>query len=195
MKKIIQKIKNLSNLKKVIILIIILIFLGGILSLVNKKIGLKEEKTEKISPQIKEILILPDGWSIIAERDGVELKIEKESERMIKPTIVLIKSTKKEANNDLYLEKIIQGAKYAIPSLQITTNQPADQDGFYIRNLRGFYYNGRYQVNLKQRLVIKNNEVWTLTASYDPKEKLLEKEIEKIFDSVYQAKILNSSQF
>lgn len=132
---------------------------------------------------------LPSDWHQV-DSENNQLKLEKTTESGLKPEIVLIKSEKTD-NSDpkTYSNKIIAGAKSALPSLRYTSDKTEDENGLYLKTLSGYYYNQKNKILLSQRLYIKDSQVYTLTASYDDPQ--LESEINSIFDSIVSRHLPN----
>ena len=125
-------------------------------------------------------LDLPTGW---AKSDDtlVALKIEKQVESGYKPVVTLIKSTSDITDPKLYIDNLIAGAKSAIPSLRVTSDQRGNLDNYYLATIDSFYYNSGLKINSLQKVYIKDNQVFTLTASYTDD---IITEINKIFDTI-----------
>lgn len=190
-----KKPKRLAWKKRDILIslavVLILVFLAiraGILPGREKLEKLTQYKLEieKPTPIVEEFKV-PQGWKRV-EKDGekVELKLEKETKAKIKPIIVLIKSETKETDFASYVDKLIKGAKSALPSLRINSDEEVEKQAYYGRGLTGYYYKGYNRVDIKQTIYIKDNQVYTITASTDPAEtEALKDEIESIFDSIF----------
>ncbi|MFA6249955.1 MAG: hypothetical protein WC686_00435 [Candidatus Shapirobacteria bacterium] len=131
---------------------------------------------------------LPPGWSMATPSAGNTLKLVKETQDKVKPSIVLITSAyTSDLSESKYADTIIKGARSALPSLTFTINRSENVGSFYVRHLQGTYINARNQVRVKQRLYIQNKTVSTLTASYLPQN--LDAEIDTIFDAIFTDKI------
>jgi hypothetical protein len=75
--------------------------------------------------------------------------------------------------------------------LVITRDQIKEQDGFFVRELGGYYYNGPDMIALKIYIYIKNKTVYTVTASRDYRDSSVMQEIDSIITSVYNS-IINT---
>ena len=149
----------------------------------------RQDRQIDLQPEPKEEVILPNGWAVSAvSQEDFELKIEKRAEdSLIRPTIVLISSDFEGENQEQYLDQLIAGAKRAIPSLRITQDELDQQNGWITRDLVGFYQTGGDRINLRQRVYIKDSQVYTITASYgvsEPEE--ISDQIDQIFDQVFE---------
>jgi hypothetical protein len=124
---------------------------------------------------------LPDNWKTV-ENSTVALKLEKTVNQGLKPEIVLINSVSKDALTPAkYIDRLLAGAKSAIPSLRITKDQRSTDKDIYSATVSGYYFNNKTKVNLLQRIYIKGETVSTLTASFADG---LESEINPILDSI-----------
>ena len=136
---------------------------------------------------VEQKLNLPESWKQV-ESSAVAFKLEKNVVQGIKPQITLVKSESKDALlPKSYVEKLIAGAKSAIPSLRldpVKTNQDGD---IYTAMISGFYYNQKTKISLIQRIIIKDQTVYTLTASFTGDEAL---EANQILDSIVKEKVL-----
>jgi len=130
---------------------------------------------------------LPSGWSVMEKDNGnLKIKLEKESSDKVKPIIVLIESTTKETDPQVYVDKLVRGLRAAFPSMKINRDEEKKEEGQYQRSLNGWYYNGANKVAVEQRIIIENEKVSTLTASFwaETGDKTLAEEIETIFASL-----------
>jgi hypothetical protein len=177
--------KNVAILLFVVLLIVFGIFTLKTNSNKNTKKDVVIEKTVTPTP-VK--INLPEGWTdVTAQTEEVEAKVEKTVDFGVKPTVILLKSQIQEQNTVAYVDKIIQGAKSAISTLTYTTDKTEEKDGFYVRNLQGYYLNGDTRVNVMQRMYVKGNKVYTITASYG--DATVEEEVQKVMAEIYEAKI------
>lgn len=136
---------------------------------------------------------LPNGWSYSSDTDGVEIKLEKQSDQTVKPGIVLIKSDlPQNITPKNYVDKLINGAKATLTSFRVVQNIETDGFGYYLRSLQGNYLISQQQINLLQRIYVIDGQVFTLNASYLPSETNIETEIEQIFDSLIEPEISSS---
>jgi len=163
----------------VIIIFILLIVLAFIFRF-NKDKLLQFGKNNPDQVQTTVVLNLPVGW-IKSDDTLVALKIEKQVESGYKPIITLIKSTSRITAPKLYIDNFIAGAKSAIPSLRLTSDQRDDSDDYYLATIESFYYNNGLKINSLQKVFIKDNQVFTLTASYTDD---ITGEINQIFDTI-----------
>lgn len=136
---------------------------------------------------------LPEGWFKTDEdSQGVLLRFEKGSNTQIRPTVVLIESLTEEKNATDYTDRLINGAKKTLTSLKFERDEIGEEDGYFVRDLSGFYINGGKKIGIRQKLYIKDGKVHTLTASfeYEIKDENLKVEIENIFALLATSKIL-----
>lgn len=158
----------------ILILVLVIIFLltiNGIKELKEKEV--REEKQTKIEN------ILPSGWEKSETQEGI--KISKKVESGLVPMITLEK-TENEEEFVAYTNKLIAGAKAAIPSLKYIGDKISeDKNG---RFLEGFYYNQKKRVVIKQNLYQKEKYLYTITASFENQE--MSGEINKIFERLVQ---------
>lgn len=141
-------------------------------------------KSNQISEEQK--LGLPDSWTKV-EDAKVEYKLEKKVEKGLKSEIVLIKSESKDASNPTkYVDRLVAGAKSTIPTLRISTNKRSSENEIYLAVISGYYYNQKNIINLAQRVYIKGETVYTLTASFGDD---LTAEIDQIMDAVVKEKV------
>lgn len=167
--------------------VVILVIVFSIAFYSSKK---KSELTKKAaSTQMESKVELPASWSLLGDTAGAEQKAEKKTENGFKPTVVLIKSKTQEQNPEEYIEKLIQGAKSALPTLQITNDVKTQRDGFTARVMQGNYYNGNEKIYLKQTVLMKGEDVYTLTGSYNTQDGDLEKQIDQVFEYLYENNI------
>jgi hypothetical protein len=148
----------------------------------NKNVAVSPTKTATLSAQLQ----LPPLWEQKNDVPGFEMKAVKKTITKIKPVVNLVKTTKKDEDQKTYVDKMIKGAKSSFPSLVITKDNLEEKDGFYIRELTGYYYNGKNKISLLMNIYIKKDTVYTLTAAKDSTDNTTTNdEITKIFASVY----------
>lgn len=130
---------------------------------------------------------LPVGWKKV-ESDNLKtkLKLEKDSQDKIKPTIVWQEiETQAGKNQAEYVDSLIKGARSVFPSLVFTTNQPEEREDGYLRNLGGYYFNGSNKVGIKQQILAGKDKIQVLTASYlFAKQSDYSDDINKIFNDI-----------
>ena len=171
------------NLKKyiTIALIVIAIVLGFIIS--RKAFN---KPTIETPPTVEQLLKLPETWKNVADSD-VALKLEKTVTSGLKPQIVLIKSSSKDALTPAkYTDRLIAGAKSAIPSFRVADDKRYSAENNYSAIITGYYYNKNIKISLIQRVYIKGEEVNTLTASFVGD---INSEIESVLDNIVTEKI------
>lgn len=189
-KQSLSMIKQVFTRNKPYLSVLLLIaVIGGILFFASNA---ADEVTDHppSTPMPVDKISYPEGWSEIDD-EGVVLKVQKNDETKVVPTVVLVSSTAEIEDPAKYLDSLIQGAKLAIPSLVIETESSQEANGFYIRELSGYYFNGLDKVGIKQRAFVKDNNVYTLTASflYSDDTPQLAQDIEEIFSKIYELKI------
>jgi hypothetical protein len=170
-------------MKKYIVALVIVAILVGFI--VSRKPFQKESLVgQQISRE--QLLGLPETWKSIGDTT-VALKLEKTVDGTVKPQIVLINSSSKDALTPAkYTDRLVAGAKSAVPTLRIITDKRNAAENNYSALISGYYFNGKTKINLLQRIYIKGESVSTLTASYTGE---LEAEINRILDSIVQEKI------
>jgi hypothetical protein len=144
-------------------------------------------------PASSQISGLPEGWQEETSPGNMIKLVKQSGSDSIKPTIVLIKS-KREGSLDYrtYVNRLLSGAKSAIPSLKIIQNETLSDTSPYTRFLKGSYLNNRQQINILQQITIQDDKVFTLTASYLPSG--LEAEINSIMSTVSQELVIPAIQ-
>ncbi|MFZ2152449.1 MAG: hypothetical protein WAV41_00125 [Microgenomates group bacterium] len=169
--------------KYIVLLIVLAIGVGYFMS----KNTFKGQTDIKTPPTIEQQLGLPNGWTKV-ETSDTDLKLEKKVEASLQPQIVFKQIVSDEATSPAkYTNTIIAGARSAIPSLKITDDKRSSTDTLYTALITGSYLNRGQKVNILQRVYIKSNNVFVMTASYNGD---LSDEINKIFDSLVKEKSL-----
>ena len=165
------------------IALIIVIALGVGYFMSRKTFGPRTEIKEAITEE--QLLKLPDAWTKIEDKD-VNLKLEKKVDSGLRPQIVF-----KEVQSDdaltpaKYTDRIIAGAKSAIPSLKINSDMRNSLEKYYSAFISGTYTNKGQKINLMQRVYIKDKTVYVMTASYIGD---LSTEVGQIFDNLAREK-------
>jgi len=132
---------------------------------------------------------LPEGWSISSQDSpDFSLKLEKKAkDSLLRPTIVLIESEAEFENEQDYVDSLIAGAKRTIPSLKLNSEKK-EANGFAAWNLSGFYYTGGDRIEIIQRLYLKDNKVYSLTASFLADDQIVD-EINAIYQEIFEKRI------
>lgn len=189
-KQNLSMIKQLYDRNKPYLSVLLLIaVVGGILFFASSAADEITDFPTSTPTPIEEISY-PEGWFEIDD-EGVVLKVQKDNEAEVVPTVVLVSSAAEIEDPAKYLDSLVQGAKRAISSLVIETESSQEAGGFYIRELSGYYFSGSDKVGIKQRVFVKDNNVYTLTASflYSDDTPQLAQDIEEIFSQIYELKI------
>lgn len=176
-------------MRKIVVLIIASLLIAGSLFWFFR---VREKPASNGGEGEKETMVLPENWSFSPLDDpSISLKLERRIEDLVRPTVVMIKSETSETDFSAYLDRLIAGAKRTLPSLKVTSETEEEKEGFHLKKIEAYYYNGGNKVNLRQRVYLKEDRVYTLTASFgqtDPET--VSRETETIFDSIFQEKIL-----
>lgn len=167
-----------------IALIILAIALGFLVASKKRSAVQTVVTNPVVSQQITSTL--PSGWSQIVD-PTVDVKLEKKVDSGVKPQIVFMKSSSKDASDSAkYVDRLIAGARSAIPSLVITSTKRNSTESFYSTILTGYYFNQKQKISLSQRVYVKDDSVYTITGSYTGD---LATEINQILDSIVKEKI------
>ena len=164
-------------------LIIILVIIYFLLTRPTSKFNfnLNPTPTQEI---VKEFAI---GWNEIVD-SGVKFKLEKNVNKGTRPQIVLIETQLEEVVVPAkYVDKLIAGAKSAIPSLKISSDKRESQEKYYSAVFTGTYINRNEKLNIIQQVYIKNNTVYVITATFIGD---LTQEINTILNNIAKDKIL-----
>ncbi len=177
----------MKSLKTLLTILIIAIISFGTYKFFNKN-----QNPE--TPVIEEAgLVLPAKWSFSNDSSETEIKVEKESDKSIKPGIVLIKSELPENSTPAqHVDNLINGARATLASLKFSQNIENTENDYYLRLLKGRYYSKNQQINLSQRVYVVDSQLYTLTASYHSTEENLEPELEQIFDLLFESEIISN---
>jgi hypothetical protein len=136
--------------------------------------------------KIEELLKMPSGWSQVEDKD-VNLKFEKKVDKGLKPQVVFKETQSTEASTPAkYTDRLIAGTKSAIPSFRVTGDMRNSLEKYYSAFITATYTNKGQKINLIQRVYIKGNTVYTLTASYTGE---LGNELNQILDNLVREKI------
>jgi len=163
-----------------------LIIVGAIITLSYFqfiKNSLKEKNL--ISKPALTLPSMPQGWRITEQnQENLLYKIEKESDSAVTPVIAMIKSNlPKEIDPNKYIHSLKSGAKSTIPSLVFTSDKELDQDSRQ-RQLEGYYYIGETKIGFVQRLLVKNDFLYTINASFIDTD--LSQDIEEIISKLIE---------
>lgn len=146
----------------------------------NKNIETTEE-----SASAERIVVLPAGWEKVTKEGYENTYIKKQqNESDYTPTVAYDRNTVKETAADTYFSTMIAGAKSAIPSLTVTTNELSQYEGHQVMNLAGNYYQNGTRIQIRQRLFLKGTTLHTIAASYAEGQEISEEEIDAVFDYI-----------
>lgn len=164
-------------MKKIILIIPLLIALYFSLRSSNKP----QTVSLDILPPVSQTIELPPSWERVEDPSSL-YKFEKKVDQGLKPQIIFAKSESKNApNQDVYLNHLIAGARSAIPSLRVISDERQSFNDYYFSAISAYYYSRNTKINLLQRVYLKGETVYTLTASYVQD---LSSEINQIFDTL-----------
>jgi hypothetical protein len=62
--------------------------------------------------------------------------------------------------------------------------QDKTMNGYYVRDMTGYYYSGQDKVDIRQQIYKKDSNVYTITASYDDINLPSDTELNAVFDSL-----------
>ena len=106
----------------------------------------------------------------------------------MKPEIAVIQSVSKEASaSAAYVDRLIAGARSTVSGLQFVENKRTEIGGVYEAQLEGYYPNQKIKVTVMQRVYIKGETVYTMTASFIGDVK---NEVNLIFDYIAKDKLV-----
>ncbi len=142
------------------------------------------------SVPVSSSFVLPAGWQEVDPGKNL-FKLTKLTDHPVKPAIVLIKSSLDDSQTSpsLYVDRLVDGVRSTVPGYKLISSQSQDIDGFYLRIIQSSYRNSGQTVLLRQNIYLKDNTVYTLTASYPTTD--IDNEIGLIFDNIYKTKISN----
>ncbi len=149
----------------------------------------RNKNTDSVEESVptEQILVLPKGWEKVTKEGYENTYIKKQPEDTeYTPTVAYDRNTVKETTADEYFSTMIAGAKSAIPSLVVTSNQQDKYEGYDVLNLAGNYYQGGNQIQIRQRLLLKGTTLHTIAASYAEGQEISEEEIDTVFDYIAQ---------
>lgn len=129
------------------------------------------------------LINLPDGWQRSEPSQNYLVKVEKNNPKY-KPQVAMSVNLFEDKEISKYTDKLIRGVKATLPGLRYLSDKTTDVDGNYVRSLSGYYYNKNTKINLVQRLVAQENNLYVLTASYTDDTSSSE-EVTKIFDELW----------
>lgn len=140
--------------------------------------------TPRTTPQTTPtpVVQLPAGWTFVTGKSTTDVKVERVTKSGIKPTVVFSAVTLKVTNPPEYVSKLQKGAFYAIPSLLVTDERTATENGVFTDNMEATYQNGADTVFVTQKIIITSDRVFTLTGSFGENSAALRKEIKDIFE-------------
>ncbi|QQS44063.1 hypothetical protein IPM65_00450 [Candidatus Roizmanbacteria bacterium] len=145
----------------------------------------KNTDTVEESVPAEQILVLPEGWEKVTKEGYENTYIKKQVEAAeYTPTVAYDRNTVKETTAGEYFSTMIAGAKSAIPSLVVTSNEEHKYDGYDVLNLAGNYYQGGNHIQIRQRLLLKGTTLHTIAASYVEGQEISEEEIDALFDYI-----------
>lgn len=167
-------------MKKYFILstIFVLVLLFGFIFYSQKT---KKTDSNLSSNNIENNLQLPKEWVKVSS-DKLSLKLEKNVNQGLKPQIVLTVSESSEDSSPAkYVDRLIAGARSAIPSFKIITDKRHSEENKYSAVIFGYYFNQKTKVTVNQRVFIVGQKISVLTASSDGK---ITDEINQILDII-----------
>jgi hypothetical protein len=168
-------------MKKIIAVILIIV---GLIIVYFAVRHFTNRPTNTVTP-VAQTMTLPDAWKQVTATAGTTQKFEKTVTSGLQPEIALVETTSNDATNSAkYTNNLIAGAKSALPSLRIISDETNSAPALYTRFLSGYYYNQKNKVNLLQRIYIQQTHVSVLTASFDDKSATAA-EINSIFDLIW----------
>lgn len=172
----------------VVLGLIVLVLTGSFVFLKPKKPSPTPEPLKPAAIEaFKERLSLPTGWQLIEDKTpGVLAKLEKTSEEKIKPTMTVVSAVTGETDSKAYVDKLLKGARSAIPSLTLISDESKDKDGYYLRQWEGFYFSGSDRINLRQQVLVKDGHVYTLTVAFGKQDQELSQEVDSLFTSAFE---------
>lgn len=131
-------------------------------------------------------LTLPDGWKKAESSQNYLVKVEKNDQKY-KPQVVMSVNLFDDKDIAKYTDKLIRGVKVTLPRLKYLSDKTNNIDGNYERLLTGYYYNKNTKINLIQKLIAQENNLYVLTASYTDETSNSE-DISKIFDVLWTSR-------
>ncbi len=143
--------------------------------------GLVQRKGEEAEEEPD--LNLAEDWQEEEGSEGAVVKLSKDSENEIATNIILNKEEEIEYDDpETYTDQLIAGTKSALPSLVYTQDETENND-YFIRQLTGSYWQAGSRIGISQRIYLKNDTAYVITASYDYQiGQELEEEINQNFD-------------
>ena len=161
------KIAFLDRSKKEAFLVILLFLFTFIASYLT---FLKFQANRKaIQIQQENKLILPTNWSVIDQNSHDSLfRFGKDTDEKIKPVIVFSSVPyNKDAGLAGYLDTLISDTISTFPSFQYTTDNTLHQKETSTRHqLSGHYYSSDAKISLDQEIIIRQDKLYIITASY-----------------------------
>jgi hypothetical protein len=126
---------------------------------------------------------LPSGWQLVDTKIETQpVRAQKDTTDSFKPTVVMLKSSlPADSDPQSYITTLVKGAKSTIPSLKYAVNTIA-KDG-QTSHFEGTYLSSKTKIAIVQEIIIKDGTVYTLTASYLPKQEV-KSDIDSIFVSI-----------
>ena len=108
---------------------------------------------------------LPTGWKIITKQTDY-IKLEKETDRGVKPTIVFRTSPiKTNLSAEKYLYRLLSSLKYTLPSFKLESSQITSVNSATVLDYTATYTNTSQKILIIQKSVLKDNQLETYTFS------------------------------
>ena len=153
--------------------------------------AIKSRRSAEVNPQTLvgqvDSFTLPQGWERVSD-SKVMYKLVKNVNETVKPEIAVIQSVSKEASaSAAYVDRLIAGARSTVSGLQFVENKRTEIGGVYEAQLEGYYPNQKIKVKVMQRVYIKGETVYTMTASFIGDVK---NEVNLIFDYIAKDKLV-----
>ncbi len=168
-------------------IVVIIITAVAITSSMREKGNQDEEDTSSIQKEI----VLPDGWTKVADEEYENTFIKKqEDENAFTPTVAYDRNTVQAEDPDDYFNKVIAGAQSAIPSLRLEKTEQSKFEGYTVLNLEGSYIENGDRIQIRQRLLVQDRTLHTLAASFMGTQDISEVEIDAMFDYIVQTEVL-----
>ena len=160
-----SKLKKFTPVKLVLGTVLIILGVFFISQFLPSGLTLKETP---LSVEKAPLSPFPVGWTVLSKDSGdILYKLEKKTDSKVIPTVLLTVYRPADSIVDpkAYTDRFTKGARQTIPSLKYTKDETQSLD-FYQRRLEGYYYNAKTKINLLQTIIIKDKQVYTLTASF-----------------------------
>ncbi len=176
-------------MSRLIVYLLIFIGIGYVIYSINQKIS---SPPSRPATPTSANLSFPAGWKIVETTPNSQ-KIQKSGNYKTVPTVVYLKSpiAGDKAEPQSYVDSLIAGAKSTIPGLVYSQNQTTPSGAYYLRQLTGSYPLAKSVIKLAQSIYVKDNFVYTITASYQNSD-ISAEEIKAVFETVFATKIANN---